>query len=487
MLQLAMAAWQTTLEVVLQRLAPLGVTIDPEEVTTYRQLILDASTRLQTFWKQAHHRFYCEQHDHFLALRRRHGLWTDSNEANWQKGPGQLVGACRLSELQLALGYKYDHTETGSRSRAPWHTLLLSAAYDLPGHIVSFHALGRTGRMPDDYLLCPRGGIIRYGEQPIKREAGLVGVETVTARPDLAYVVATDNWLFYLRWQFHIFRTGLQPLPMVVWYDEHGHYATRTSWTMLNGKRIVFWTPSVEARVLQQVVACDGYLSVFEPSDDPRNPSSSRNPGRGMYARILRGAAPWTKVLQRFIQNSASGYRDALLLQLEEKGMDVGYMLRQCCSKAERIPLPPLQRGIELGTRQILEQGDTWQSYSRQSTSKRTLTGRKELCNCTFRILQAIQDPHSQVLYYYGHVRYHGQKVSYLECAAAVRDKPATFLQRVLLRHRLGVFNLGRSAASLHSVALLFHDPGPILVEDIKPWRQRVEKENDPQYAGTRL
>lgn len=467
MLQLACAAWGTGPAAALARLSEAGVPVpraaldDPEAACGgYAE-----RRRVSEFWDRARAAY---PNDHGLdvqRIRRRHHLRLDVGGDRWEAGPGALVGSATRDQVEAL----FDPAQNrGSRVLAgrKWRGVVLAPYYDLPGRVRAFSFLGRDGHPVSDHVfrLAGPGGAGRD-------EAGLAGWPAASPDCDRRYVIAVDDWLLALRIQFRHFRTAMRPLPLAVWRDD-GRVRTRRAWEMLCGRRVVFWSPTLDRRVLMQAVEADGMIVGVGPSSASRVAHYlRRRPGTDLYRSLVAKARPWPEAMRRWMLVSPDGVVDDLLRGLELAGADVSHMLRQCGPSAAARTVIRAHRSISLGGARVTEYDDTWQS---ERGHRRT-----QLANFVVRVTHAVKDRDSGELYYYGVVRHGGREARFLERAGVVREDTLAWAGSVMVGEGMGVATCAAShARSLHDVALQFHTP-EFVTDDLWRWTQKLNEKKE--------
>lgn len=449
---------------------------DPEEVAAYVARYPAYRQRMAALWAAARDNFPRSKSLDIRKIRDRHNLRLDVSLDRWQRGPGRLVGSIGTREIEQAFNpSSVDAHSCTSRGRVfkgrHWGEVLVVPFFDLPDRIRAFMFLGRQGRVHLDQVFRSLASIsFKFTE-----EAGLAGIESIAMAGDPSSVIATDDYLLGLQAQMRTFRGSSRPLPLVVWRDD-GKYRTHNAWTMLGGKRVVFWTRELDHRVIMQAVETDGRLSFAGPVTPDRAAMLHYlrlRPGADLERTILGHAKPWPEALKLWMDKAPDGKVQDLTLRLEQAGADVSYIFRQLGTNKHATRITP-KRSIQYGKAQIVEEND--QLYA---TSKRA--GRRELLNAVLRLAYAIKDRESGEVYYRGSIRFKGEDIQFIEKLDVVRLKTVDWLQAKLLDVNAGILAVGLGSFNFHQIAVLFQEP-KFVVDDLYKWveRMRAGQEDAP-------
>jgi hypothetical protein len=327
------------------------------------------------------------------------------------------------------------------------------------------------GQIPKD-LVFRRLAQSPGGSSAAVSEAGLAELESIDLAGNPDYVIAMDNWPLMLRIQFRHFRSSLKALPIVVWWDD-GNSRTRSAWSMLGSRQIVFWNFAMDHRMLLQAVETDGLISLAGP-EQPTPESVSHylrlHPNSGeLQQTICRQAKPWPEALNEWIDQVEEGQVDDLFLQLDQAGADIGYILRRCDRPGLSRKWERVGRSIHFGRGIIRETPDGWV----EEFGKGTVV-RNRICNAMLRITHVIKDEATGSLHYQGDVRYKGEAIPFVELAETVRKKTATWLEGFLMEHGLGMFVCRpKFSRRLYDIAISFYEPA-MVIDDVAKWIDRL-------------
>lgn len=262
-----------------------------------------------------------------------------------------------------------------------------------------------------------------------------------------------------LRLQIRHYRTSLQPLPLLTWYDgPQGR--THTAWSCLGGRPVVFWARHLDARVLVQLLRTNGQLALAGPEE--ASPQAMDHylrqlPPMAMLHRLGRLARPWPQVVGPWLKDQADGTLRELLSQLQRRQANLELLL-QALPRAERKRLQALQcspsiiRMARYGDRQLEERPDGWYEVARRP---RGATYR--LTNFLFRI-DAISSP-STGLRYAGRILFEGQAYPFAVSARTLERSPGSWLLRFFVEHIQALPEHATRGLSLVKLACAFQQP----------------------------
>jgi hypothetical protein len=490
MIDLAGKAWNTTPEVVMSQLCAAGTVTAPELLTTeavanHQREYPDYRQRMDSLWVQARGNFRYNRCPDIEAICGMYGIFPpEMSPERWNEGPGLFVGAVDHRIIEKAFhpsaGESDDRIRNASENRVfqggKWKDVLIVPFYDLPGRIRAFAFLGRQGQIPKD-LVFRRLTQNPGGSSAVVSEAGLAGVESIDLAGNPDYVIAMDNWPRMLRIQFRHFRSSLRALPIVVWWDD-GFSRTRSAWSMLGPRKIVFWTFKLDHRVLLQAIEVDGLISMAGP-EQPTPESVShflRLHPMELQGAICRQARPWPEALRDWMDRSEEGQTNDLLLHLEQTGADVGYILRRC-GRDGLAPISSVARSICFDSIIIKETPEGWI----EEKGKRKIA-RSSICNAMLRITHLIKDKTTGELFCRGEIRYKREVIPFIEAYDEVRDNAAGWLEKHFITHGLGVFTCRKKyRGDLHHIAISFFEPA-MVIDDVRKWEERLE-EQQPEPA----
>jgi len=488
MIELASASWGCEPGTALARLSEAGVQLppecgDPAEVSAYVDRYPAYRRRMADLWAAAKANLPQSRSSDVGKIRTRHNLKLDVSLQRWRAGPGHLVGSIGWRDVEVAFNPSSATSSSGMSSYRVfkgkhWGEVLTVPFYDLPDRIRAFMFLGREGRPHLDQVF--RRLTLGQGRADWS-EAGLAGIESVALAGDPASVIATDDYLLNLQVQFRNFRSSMRSIPMVVWRDD-GECRTRTAWSILGGKRVVFWAREIDHRVVMQAVETDGRISTAGPATPTREAMLHYlrlRPGNDLERVVLKHAKPWAEALRAWMAEAPEGKVQDLTLRLEQAGADVSYIFRQLGGDYHTTRVSPM-RGVQLNDQQVVEQHDRWYLEG----SRRHGKGRRQVSNATLRLTHAIKDRETGTMHYRGVIRYKGTEIPFIEKLDTVRRKTAEWMAAKMLDAEAGVLAVGAMRTNLHQIAVLFHEP-VFVVDDLYKWVERLKAgEQDPAPAG---
>ena len=479
LIELAAALWGMDLHATLLHLAHLGASLpsealEPERVADYVRDYPGSRQRLNALWERARAWLPQARSPALNRLRAQLHLSDTLSLERWQQGPGRLLGGLPREEVEacfcpLSTGQGGVHPERyrlnpsrGRVFRGPgWSDVLVIPYHDLPGHICTLHFIGREGKAADrvfrpQRVLARSGSNQHQSQPPYQAEAGLAGLQTLEAAlPSWDGVAfAVGDITLALRLQLQNFVSSTRPLPLLCWHDD-AKALTRSIWRVLAGRTVVFWAWRLSPEVLHQAVQADGLLALAGPEDLSASRVEHylrRAEPLPHLRRLRRAALPWREVVRRWAEQQPDGALTELLLGLQRYRLDLHSLVRECgggrLQELLSSPLPP--RGVQVGSRTIVERPDGWYQLCKG--------GREvQLLNAVLRLDTVV--PAEEGLHYTGRILFRGEEVPFQVQAQVLERHPGRWLREFLLRQGKGVLHLAPGVSGLIEIALKFHEP----------------------------
>jgi len=383
MIELAAQTWQIPLDLALQRLANGGMPIPPgrlgrEAFDGYRIEYGERRQRLQELWRVAQAYILQPKNAEVNGLQIGLSIRSFLSKDRWKQGPGYLYGAVPIDVAQqvLAPGNAAifpGRIERRGRDRLGvgkgWGDLLVVPYSDLPGRVCGFEFIGRAASPKDRFYYS--GGLdrLRRTQVPgLPAEAGLAGwpLAEEAAKRSGHMVLAVRDAAVLLRLQVKHFHTSLAPLPIVAWRDDDDARTSSTWKTFASRRRVVFWTQGMHPASVAQAIAIDGWLALEDSALSIHNTGSEifrRERPTDLLDRLFGRARPWANALAQWLEVASDGAAETLLARLEQKGVDVGRLAKDCPAagrRLARLPRSVPERQIWLGTQEIVECSGRW-------------------------------------------------------------------------------------------------------------------------------
>jgi hypothetical protein len=479
MIELAAAFWEVDHEAALSHMVEQGLDLpqecfDPNKIIKYK-MVADTTSRLNALWEAAKRNWPAARSPTIQAIRRQHNLRLDIGPERWTAGPGQLMGAIHKFKAEKAFHPAAPddagNTSTQRVFKGPkWGEVIVVPWYDLPDRIRGFSFLGRQGHIGRDQVF--KTGFDIHTSNTSRTEGGIAGYPSVKMAGEPGYVIAVNDWLLVLQIQLRNFRSLARPLPLVAWRDD-GKYRTQNAWAMFSGQRIILWSKYITAPLIRQAMDNNAYictLGVANPDRKSVQHYLRQRPGTDLERAIVKHARPWTDVLRSWAQRAGPGMVAKLINDLEARGADASYVLRQMGPASAFKDIPRPAKMIAVGRFRVTEQGDTWQVI--KSTGVRS-----ELSNARIEMTHAIKDKQNGQLYYFGKIYFKGHVVPFVAPVDVVRDKPYSFIQSKLTEHSLGVLATSmNNLLNIHHVAVSFREP-EFVEDDLWRWVEKTKQE----------
>src|SRR5262245_26526911 len=492
-IELAGQAWGMPPGEAAARLAAgLGRPEPSEEDVRGAELPGQKRARVGRFWEAA--RRHCLDHatPAITALRQRLHCQSDLTPARWLDGPGKLMGSypCKLVE-QVFMPGSLDtrpHKAKLMINKQPerifkgrdWTEVLVLPRHDRPGRLCAFEFVGREGRRGQDRVF--RRVVVAEsanakGRQDGVGELGLFGLEVaLEPTPFGPAVVAVSDATVALRLQVRHFTSSTRPLPLVAWADDGlKQYTGPAAWQSLEGRRIVLWSPAIDARLVQQAYHADADLSLPVNQDHYFKPG----PPLDVFRRAARGGKPWREVLSAWVTATPAGTVRTLLQQLERRRFDLLAFAEELARPARDRVLEALElqrqgeRTVRVGTSLLRERADQWSSTP-QAAQKTGQVMPLKVCNVVLRIdtIAARGVPRPIC---HGRVLHQGKTYPFFNVPYdQIRSKTYEWLDRFMVENGVGLLEVPHHwRKQLYTVACAFANPEIAPEVDLRPARDR--------------
>ena len=392
MIELAAKTWGVDVESAVVRLASAGFDLprDADAIHAYVRQHVRYRERLASLWKQSQQGLL-PGIGTFLRLVHELKLGCNVSDKRWRDGPTGLPGGIDTITVErtLAPGAMKQadacHQKANPSSNATfrgqgWDDVLVMPAYDLPERICGFMFIGRDGDPEKDFIF-RRANLGTSANQHTAEpfEAGLsMHPQALKMAEDWDQTVfALDDPLVALRLQMRHFEQSTRPLPVAVWYDSDARplgqrngqrLRTMNAWAMMGTRKLVFWSPRLDAAAIRQAAHVDGLISTV----GPRNPKEEslkdfvwKYSPRDLLRHIQKSARPWHEVLAEQMATMTDWDVEQLFLRLQTDGEDREDILRRCGQtvrqRVARIFADrQAERTIVLDGRRISERRDGW-------------------------------------------------------------------------------------------------------------------------------
>lgn len=480
LIELAAAVGQMTLPAAVAHLARLNALLPPaalapERINDYVRDYPSYRQRLTQLWQQAQQDLRQARLSHIPQLCRRLGLSRLLEPHQLSDVVNSLVGALPHDAVEAAFcpcstGQGGSHAERyrlnpsrGRVFRGPgWSHVLVFPYYALPGRLSAFQFIGRQGEPHDrifrtERVLTRSGSNQHVAKPPHRVEAGLAGLTTIDqaiARRDRT-VFAVGDVTLAARLQLRNALDSLRPLPLVCWHDG-ARALTHSSWRLLAGRPVVFWSWRMESSVLYQAVQANGQVVVAGPERPSRQTIDHylrlQDP-LDRLRQLARRALPWRQAVQRWAAQQSDDVVAELWMDLEAYRLDLRWLAHECGGGRLLELLPPTvpYRTVSVGARRIAERADGWYVLGK---------GGKEvqLTSAILRI-DVIRRRDHGVLLYQGRILFRDEEVPFEAAADVLQRQPARWLRQYLLEQGKGVVHIAPGVHGLIEIALKFHEP----------------------------
>jgi len=421
--------------------------------------------RLKDLWQQAQKYLNNRLSPTLSYLRQAYGLQCHMSLERWQEGPGQLVGAAAVSQVEAAFvpGVLQPRDGPGPQycvgqrifKGLGWDDVLLTPFYDLPGRVAGFMFLGRRGVNPADQVFHALERRQGQGQKYRPYEAGLAWLPQLCRdSPDREFLAISDPWLA-LRLQLRHFQGFSTPLPLTVWHDGPAGRTSRQAWQILEGRRVVIWSWQLDHRAVYQAIQANADIALAGP-EEPTARSLAHYARQhipiDLVRRILSRARPWREALGRWARDASEGAIEELLLNLESYGVDVADLCRsspalRCGKWCQPSRLP--EKVVLLDGRRFIERSDGWYHCTKDHKFLKIVDG-------VIRVerVEATENPQGQI--YHGKVLFRGELIPF-RVKLGPRYRLARAVKDMLLHQDKGVLYLSiHYHKYLEELALLF-------------------------------
>lgn len=402
------------LELAKQRLIPMTVSeLTRECVESYVKYYITRRKQFQQFFENARQQVL-NINQHWLELFQAHQLWIGrSVPAEWAATLGRFLGCAdkataRRAGLDVPNGFNT--------------YFFVCPYYDVPGRIVSFLLIGKSGTAR-----------VHLWDAP--RDDGLMMLDSTGLEDDI--VLAVSDPLFALQLQRRNFVCENEPLKVVV-------YGTMTdkSWMSIYARRVIFWDHELSFRMFFQsrkharahVATRPRFSDAYEYLRHTTVPK--------VLTLMSDSAVPWSEALKQYIlthDDRGEIYDTIKSLDLTAYDMNRVYEL---CSTIERemvkqvIGEKPIEQAVYVNKQRVVEADGAWWIVR---------DGHRELlCNAVIRITRAIHAQDSGVDQYEGTITAEGKTVRFQEHIDVVERRPADWLRKTMMAGGLGVPTLQR-------------------------------------------
>lgn len=375
LIELAATVWDLSVAETVDRLVQQGFPIpqrkhNREAVAAYQTHCHDQRRRLWSLWAEAQ-RNYIQIPSHSLNNLLIHlGLTHDFSRERTAAGPARYMGYVPYNTAHRAIypgrprGKSHVRLFAG-KGHFGHQDLLVIPYFHPPGQIAAFEFAGRYGD-PQDWCYQPSHVANSRG-----REGGLAGLEPALDTGGRHVIAVRDPYVM-LQMQMRHFRASLRPLPVVTWHD-CPLAVTRSAWEALEGRHLVFWTPTVDAETILQCHHTGGQMALVGPRDGCRD-SIRRFLHRRCPADLLRlliqRAKPWQDVVRRWLEQTGEQQAVELVRQMDAHGEDGIELLRDLHPRLDRHPKLSI-RTVHIGETIYTERQG--RLYHRRRTSRETL------------------------------------------------------------------------------------------------------------------
>ncbi len=331
LIHLASKVWDCDLIEAITRMADAGLTIpyeslSSENLTKYVEQITAYRTRVANLWSKAQRNMTetrCGK-----SLLSRVGLLPRLDIERWESGPVKLYGTCNLKQFEQCFFPNSAISDNGSNARRSiawpfkgggWKDLILIPYFQGPTRLSGMLFIGRLGRKYEDFIY---KRILLDGT---KDDPGLAGLMGITQQHK--HVIAMDDALLMSRVQARHFSSDLYPLPIVAWRPK------TNCWSVLNGKRIIFWSVKPTAELIAKLLHVEAELAIFGPSNQTRNGISHwlrLKCGADIENRVLREALPWRVAITKWIKRTSQAKVQHLMHEAGKRNDGVLEALQAC-------------------------------------------------------------------------------------------------------------------------------------------------------------
>lgn len=483
MIELAAATWQLSIQATMVKLQRLGVPIPPEAVTPdavecYEIQHLAYRKRINDFWEESRKRLYGSNSRELHQLQKKLGLSCDITEERWNQGPAHLIGASTKFEVEKTFHPKSTGSGSPNSQRNSsgwrvfrgrrWGDVLVVPYYALPGKLAGFLFIGRDGG-PDDLAYK------RVRSEVVSGRRFELGLGTLTTVLDCSQrwgkiVFAMDDPLLALRIQMKQFYQNLRPLPIVIWSSKE-KMRSELCWHGLTDRKVVFWSPKINAQVVEKAAATQGWISLAGPRDySPEGVEKYVNWTfhDGLMRRIVDKGKKWRQAVAKNLVELTNAEIEDLFLQLRMTKDQIGEILDLCDSEsAERVRSLlddcVIQKGIVMKGMDVVENNNGWFAIKNR---------REELiCNAILRLEQLVYQPRSKKAFYRGKILFKGTETPFCEPREVIEKNTGEWMQQTLLDHGQGLLQYQKSwNKDLLAVAQQFHGPKLVRSETSVGW-----------------
>lgn len=471
---LAACVWGISESAALLKLARSDVGLDPEFANAETvDAYLDGEPKkrqaYRAFWEDAQRYFSAQQSVEFRKLKVRLRIHASTSPEQWTNGPGQLVGAYPYRDIRAVIapgcssfarkGYKTVRLTRGKVRGGEggdgggkryfvgrdWGDVLVFPYHDAPGRLSGFQFIGRQAR-PED---CSFWGLPRA-----RSEAGLAGLQTTeTVHPEFGtHVFAVDNPALALRLQIRNTGSSLVNLPIVSWYDQ-GRTYSHDVWNTLQHRHVIFWGWTMSAALIRQASLCDGRIALVPLDAD--NPDTVDHylrlkPPRDLLGRAVKRARPWQDALAAWAAKQPPSAVESLLLDLENRQMDVTAIAAILGPFAVTLATAPMTRTARVGDREVRETADGWTVRA---------SGKKPYQAFSTAIVRIDRIVTETITHYQGRVIYQGYVLPFSIPAETFEREAVLQVCLLCVNAGLGRPTIHGSASQLIAAAMAFRTP----------------------------
>lgn len=466
MIELASRIWNSSIPNTIARLVHEGMAIPSNSftdrsVSNYVTQQIGSRHRRQQFWKDCQHHLVFRHSAEINSLKKKLGLQSSLNRDREIAGPCRLYGAATRNEVETLFQPTNDPAHRRGESltfrgvRGTYKDVLVVPYFCTPNKISSFLFVCRSA---DKVTRVYRHTQDQHIAPGYTKETGLAGLQTAFNH-HADFVIAMEDPLLMLKWQVRHFNTSLHPLPLVSWKSNNVGM-TRDAWTVLNRKRLIFWSSKITVDLLVQCHRTDAHLCIFEPR-------SNGNSALGHYVRayqpldlirkIQTEAKPWRDVVRHWMEVASDSEISQLMTQILPVDKSLWTELQACGRMTSIANHPQMQnRLVRLDAkRDVIERGDCW--YVRSNNAEH------RALDATFQLTRIIK--HTQTcLVYEGYISQHGRKVDFQFSSSS---KPQDIVTSILDLGRAAGMQLHvGSKVSLLAISYAFHPPA--MIQELK-------------------
>lgn len=466
--EMAAKAWGfSRIQATLYRIANRYLIV-PEEMTPWRveRYIVDhveRRQRLLAFWDASRKTLARHPTAEMQALVRAVTSLQRFDHPDWLQRGGLLIGACTRLDAERcpfpgstryrSLSNRYGHGagRQGIFRGGGWKDLIVTPFWHLPGLLAGFLFIGRgADATQGDFVYKPLQPLYQGGH-----EAGIQNIDaffgrphcllgnTVFVLPDVPTALAAE--VAWMRSSFTV--------PPIVATFEDSKLATRSIWSRLPERDLVFLSPQFDVRILLQAKHANAPIAVNCLPQEELQWNLGHSDPLDWLRMAKRYARPWQTALRDRLSRLPVNEAEALLRQVDFDWPELRDFI-QGCPPGLKERLEPLLNS-HLFPRQtrgfgcvVSERDDAWYLEPSQEL----------LANCVVRIEQILITAKKKRIYYRGHIRFKGKQIPFTERSNVIERGVFGWASKLLreagkgqlIHRRTWPYNITALAASFH-------------------------------------